>query len=239
MSIWAEHVLPHGPLTALSPRLWHVTGSLKQGPMPRTMTVWRMADGGLWLHSVVAMDDAGMAALAELGEPRIMVVPNGLHRMDCGAYKDRFPDLKVYAPAGARVRVEKVVPCDGTVEENAASWGVRVLAPDGLKRSEYIYELDCGGVDAGPTIRAWVVGDQLFHLDDLPGVTGWILKWIGSSGFFGISGIGRMLLLTDRRAFSSWLRLQALHAPDILIPAHGKVVTENASAKLSEAADRL
>lgn len=239
MSTWAEHVFSHGPLTTLSSRLWYVTGSLKQGPMPRTMTVWRMPDGGLWIHSVVAMDEAGMAALAELGEPQVMVVPNGLHRLDCGVYKARFPALKVFAPAAARARVEKIVPCDGTVEENAASWGVRVLAPDGLKRSEYIYEVDCGDGDTAVPTRAWVVCDQLFHLDHFSGFSGWLIKWIGSSGFFGITGIGRMLLMTDRRAFAAWLQQQALNAPEIIIPAHGKVVTTGSGQKLADAAARL
>ena len=66
---WSEHVLPHGELTSLAEGLWQVTGSLKNQPLPRNMVVWRMPDGGLLLHSVVALDDAGMHALEALGTP--------------------------------------------------------------------------------------------------------------------------------------------------------------------------
>lgn len=67
-----------------------MTGSLPF-PLRRNMVVYRLADGNLLLHSVIAMTDDGMARLDALGKPTVIVLPNGGHRMDVAAYKGRYP----------------------------------------------------------------------------------------------------------------------------------------------------
>lgn len=99
---WESHLTPHGPLTALVPGLWQVTGL--GPPLVRNMAIARLRDGGLWLHSVVAVDPPTLAAIEALGPPRVMVVPNPYHRRDAAVWKARFPDLAVLAPAAARIR---------------------------------------------------------------------------------------------------------------------------------------
>ena len=41
MSIWENHVLPHGELEQLAPGLWQVAGSLGRNPLPRNMQIWK------------------------------------------------------------------------------------------------------------------------------------------------------------------------------------------------------
>ncbi len=72
---WSEHVLPHGPLEEVVPGLWSVQGTLSRQPLPRNMAVHRMADGGLWLHSVIALDEPQRQALEALGPVTWIVVP--------------------------------------------------------------------------------------------------------------------------------------------------------------------
>lgn len=224
---WNAHVLPHGPLEAHGGHVWSVAGVLPSGPVPRRMAVWRRDDGGLVVHSAIAMNDEGMAALAALGTPKVMIVPNALHRLDAAVWKARFPELKVYAPAASRAAVEKKVGVDGTVEEAGGAIGAGVVAPAGVKPSEYIY--DAHG--------AWILADVMMNLPPLPGFGGWVFGVIGSTGFFGITGIGRMLLLKDRSAFKAWLASQP--APAAIIPAHGDVIMTGTGAALQAAAGRL
>lgn len=83
----------------------------------RTMIVARDQQRRLLLHSAIAMDEPRMAALEALGTSTWLVVPNGYHRLDAPAYKQRYPALRVIAPAGAAARVQKVVSVDATYDQ--------------------------------------------------------------------------------------------------------------------------
>jgi hypothetical protein len=234
-SEWQAHVLPHGELTELAPGLWQVTGRMKSPPLPRNMIVHRLADGGLVLHSVVALDDAGMAKLESLGRPRVMIVPSGYHRLDAGVYKARYPDLEVVAPAGSRDRVAEKVKVDGSAEERLPPLGVQCHSPTGLRGTELIFEVQAG------TTRALLVNDVLFNIPQhLPGFGGWLLKVLGSTGYFGITRIGRVAVLKDKAAFKQWLMALAERTDiGIVTVSHGDPVVGDVGPRLREAAARL
>ncbi|MDP2306224.1 MAG: hypothetical protein Q8P18_09385 [Pseudomonadota bacterium] len=230
MSTWSAHVQPHGPLTQLAPRIWQVTGTANLG-LPRNMTIWRMEEGGLWIHSAVACDDATMAQIEALGPPTVLVVPNGFHRLDAAVWKARYPALFVVCPEDSRKKVEQVVKVDGLDTEVL---GVNVHAPPGLKHTEHVYELDVG---AG---QALVVCDALFNLPHLPGFGGVVLRLAGSTGAFGMTRVGRFVLLEDAKAYRGWLQEMAEHSELAMVAvAHGEAVLADAARKLKEAAARL
>jgi hypothetical protein len=109
-------VLPHGKLSRLDDNLLSVAGDLPMpmGDFPRRMTVVRLRDGRLIMFSAIALDESEMQELEAFGRPTFLVVPNDIHRMDAKIWKDRYPQLIVLAPAGARKKVEEVVPVDQT-----------------------------------------------------------------------------------------------------------------------------
>lgn len=231
MSDWAKHVLPHGPLTQLAPRVWQLTGTLPNMALPRNMTIWRMGDGGLWIHSAIACDEATVAQIEALGPPAVLVVPNGMHRLDATAWKARWPALRVVCPEASRAKVTALLPVDGPDTDVD---GVNAISIPGLKDVEHAYALDAG---AG---RALVFCDALFNLRHQPGFGGFLLKVLGSSGFFGMTRIGRFSLLQDAGAFAAWLRARASE-PDLalLCVSHGDPVLADPAVKLREAADCL
>jgi hypothetical protein len=231
MTTWTSHVSPHGPLTQLAPRIWQVTGTLRNMALPRSMTIWRLPAGGLWIHSAIACDDTTMAEIEALGPPTVLVVPNGFHRLDAGVWKARYPALHVVCPEESRVKVEQVVKVDGLDTDVP---GVHVHAPRGVKHSEHVYELDVG---AG---HGLVVCDALFNVPHQPGFGGLVLRAMGSSGDFGMTRLGRFLMLTDAKAYRGWLEEMAEH-PDLAMVAvsHGDAVLADAARKLKEAAARL
>jgi hypothetical protein len=140
-----HQIFPHGDLRQLAAGLWQVTGSLKL-PLPRNMTAYRLPSGGLLLHSVVALDDARMEALESLGRPEVMVVPHPYHIMDTAFFKERYPDLRVFADAHAKRRMEKQfdgrAPVDGTIAEGLDDLGVRHRAVPGMKYDEVTLDLE-------------------------------------------------------------------------------------------------
>lgn len=47
------------------------------------MVIYKMNNGGLWIHSCIAVNEVTLNAILALGNPEILLVPNGFHRIDC------------------------------------------------------------------------------------------------------------------------------------------------------------
>jgi hypothetical protein len=243
---WLSHVLPHGAIEELTSNLWHVTGTLPSFTMvPREMVLYKLADASLLIHSAIALDEPGMAKIEALGTPKILVVPNRIHRLDAGVYKQRYPQLIVVCPAAAKPYVEQMVAVDGIAEEVLPAYGIICHEPTGIRPQELVYELPL------PTGKALVFTDILFNLNksyfqqNLP--TGnFLFQWlgasaIGSSGFFGITGLGRQFFMSDRNAYRQWLEALADSIPDLRVisVAHGSPIVTDCNYRLREAAARL
>ncbi|TNE88313.1 MAG: hypothetical protein EP330_15440 [Deltaproteobacteria bacterium] len=231
---FADHVLPHGPITPWFDNLWTVTGALPNMALPRTMCIWRGEDG-LVLHSPVAVDEPTLDAILELGPVKYVVVPNGFHRLDGGVYKERFPEARLLAPAFARGKVEQMYPVDADVEHVLPPLGVACVHPAGTKPIELVYRMP---VDGG---HALVCADLLFNVEEhLPGIGGWFLRLVGSTGDFGMTRIGRMMILAQGKQLAAWLREEAdrdgLRA---FVPCHGTPIVDDCAERLRYAASRL
>jgi len=64
------------------------------------MTIVRLADGGLFLHSPVRLDQGLRQALDELGQVRAIVAPSRVHHLFVGDYVAAYPQAKSYAAPG-------------------------------------------------------------------------------------------------------------------------------------------
>ena len=80
-------------------------------PLYRNMVVYRLNDGRLILHSLVALSEAGMKQLEALGRPSIMVIPHGYDGMDASWYLDRYPQAAFpYADLIATIKATGAYP---------------------------------------------------------------------------------------------------------------------------------
>jgi hypothetical protein len=199
------------------------------------MVIYKLDDGGLLLHSAIALEEPAMAELEELGTPKVLLVPNPMHRLDSAVYKERYPEITVICPAAARKKVAEKVEVDATCEEFLPKMGVTVYDMPGVKPIELCYELKLasGG-------KALVFTDALMNMPHLPGFDGWLMKLLGSTGSFGMTKAGKLLLLKEKAAFKNWLLERAADSElRAILVAHGASVTENCSAQLKAAAERL
>jgi hypothetical protein len=87
---------------ALAPGLWVADRPFSTGlaELGTRMTIVRLADGGLFLHSPVKLDDATRRALDALGPVRAVVCPSRVHHLFAGDYVAPYPDAKLYGPPG-------------------------------------------------------------------------------------------------------------------------------------------
>ena len=129
-------VLPHDPVQELSENLWRVEGALPHFSMRRVMSVVRLQNGELVIHSAIAMDEAGMQRLEAWGKPSILLIPHGRHRMDAPAYKRRYPALRVFAPPAVLKKAREVVNVDGTFADAPLDPSLSLELLDGTGEAE-------------------------------------------------------------------------------------------------------
>ncbi len=216
-------VLPHDKLGKLDSNVWRVLGTLPSGPLKRVMTLVKNAKGGLVIHNGICMDEAEMADIEALGEPEILVVPNGYHRLDAASYKQRYPNMVVYCPRGGRARVAEVVAVDGTYESFPNDEVVRVETLLGTKEGEGVMIVQG---DGGATL---VLNDVLFNMPHAPGFGGFLLKTLtASSGGPKVSRLARIALVKDKAALRAHLeRLADTAKLARIIVSHHEVITDN------------
>jgi len=230
-------VLPHGKLQRVDDGVLSVTGLLRMPPMgevPRRMTVVRLRDGRLVIYSAIALDEDEMTALDDYGTPAFLIVPGRIHRMDAKTWKDRYPSLVVVSPAGARKKVEEVVPVDAT-EVDFGDPSVRFMALPGTNGLEGALVIEREG---GTTV---VLNDLIFNLENRPGFVGWLFKAIGMTGDQPhIPPIIKMGEVKDKAAVASqlddWARLPRLKR---VIVSHGEIIADAPAAVLSRVAGEL
>jgi hypothetical protein len=103
-------------LQAFGPSLFVVDGptvAFFGFPYPTRMALARLANGGVWVWSPVALTDELAAAVKELGPVEHIVSPNKLHHLFLAEWAERWPAANVYAPPGlARRRPELKLDCE-------------------------------------------------------------------------------------------------------------------------------
>jgi hypothetical protein len=228
-------VLPHAPIAKLEDNLWCVEGELPGFAPARRMTVVRLSDGRLVIHSPIALEDAAMAELEAFGDVAFIVAPNGFHRIDVPAFAARYPAARVVCPAASRARVAQVARVDGDITELAGDPTLSVVPLADNKPGECALCVVHG--DGGATV---VLNDAVFNLPHQPGLAGLLLRLIGSSGGPKVTRVGRLLLVRDARAFADALRaLAATEGLRRVVVSHGALIEHDAAGVLRTVADAL
>ncbi len=196
-------VLPHGELVELEENLWSVTGAfdIPFNPLKRVMTIARREDGTLVLHGLMALDDARQKQIEALGEVAHMIAPSGFHRLDAGRYRERYPNAKLYAPAAARARVEKIAKrIDGVYADFPRDDTTELVAIDGLAdREGALVVRSKNGV-------TYVMNDALFNMPHETGLSGFVLRNLTqSTGGPRVSRTARIALVADKPRYRAAL----------------------------------
>lgn len=228
------NVLPHQPLQKLTENLWTVTGALRGMPLDRVLSIAKMGDGRLVLHNGIALEEPLMKEIEAFGKPSFLLVPNGYHRMDAPAFKQRYPEIKVLCPEGARKKVEEVVAVDGTYAELPADDRVSLHDIEGVGRGEgYLKVRSDDGVSL-------VFNDVFFNMPHKPGFQGLVLRLMGSTGGPKVTRVGKLFLIKDKQAVKAQLEALA-STPDLrrVIVMHGDSVSDDPGGLLRKVAATL
>jgi hypothetical protein len=170
-------VLPHGELTEIDDHILTVVGDIRMavGTLPRRMTIVRLSDGNLVIFSAIALREEEMRRVEDFGTPAFLLVPNEIHRMDAKIWKDRYPNMRVLAPEGARSKVEEIVAVDSTTG-NFGDANVVFGAVPGTLEHEAALQI------SGPHGTTLVLNDLIGNIRDATGLSGWFLRMMKFAG---------------------------------------------------------
>jgi len=229
-------VLAHGPLVTLAQNLLWAQGSLPGMSLKRTMVVVRLNDGRLVIHNGIALEAAQMAELERFGTPAFLIVPNGGHRLDAPAYKQRYSALRVFTPRGSRERVAQVVAVDGVYEDFPHDDVVRLETLHGVADSEGAL------IVQSPDGVSVILNDCMFNMDRKRDPLGFLFTTLlGSAPGPRVSRLAKLVFIKDKKALrADFERFAEIPHLMRVIVAHEKVASgADARAALLQAATYL
>ena len=219
------------PLRALSEDIWVADRpqrfyGLEVGTR---MTVIRLADGSLLLHSPVALDAALRRELDALGPVRFAVAPNRVHHLYAGKVVEAFPESRLWIGPGLERKRPDLVYVSVLGDEAPAEWKDQVDQTFFRGRP---YENEV--VFFHRASRTLILCDLAFNFG--PGAAALTRLWmrlLRSYGHFGPSKLDPWLIRDRQAARQSLVRILGWDF-DRVVVAHGDVLESGGHEALRE-----
>jgi len=184
------------------------------------MHVLKLADGGLFIHSPIWVDDSTFDAVEALGEPKVLFAPNHYHHLSLPKYVARYPNALAVTSSAAMPRL---------LQKGHATLKNRVTAPlpAGAKW------IDCEGLKNGEVWLSlpgdvWLVSDAFMNVRrPVTSFVGFILKlWWVVPGL-QLSRTWLWVGIGKRAVYRAWfLKLLEREKPKRLLVGHGDPVEQ-------------
>ena len=221
-------------LTAVAEDLWVVARPLRflgLFPVGTRMSVVRLASGGLWLCSPVAIDDELAAELDALGPVEHLVGSNRFHHLFLGPGRERYPDAEMHLAPGLGDKQPKLEPALSLSNEAPASWqeDLEQCVLEGVPMFNEVAFLHRRS-------RTLILTDHLFHLDEsCPAVARALGSMLGVRRKPGFPLDARLLFVRDRDALKRSLAKVLEWDFDRIVLTHGRIVEQGGRAVLQDA----
>jgi hypothetical protein len=219
-------------LHQITPDLWHAIHHFKVtgASVSTRMTVIRLSDGKLWLHSPVPLSDQIRARLDLLGEVAYIVAPNKMHHLYLSACAAAYPSAQLFGAPGLAKKRPDVA-------------GLRTLGP--VAEPEWqqdLEQLQLQGVPIGNEVVWYHGASRTLILTDI------CQYWEGALPFSALlyttlTGVRKRLtvpyslrmVIKDKPALAQTAH-QMLRWPfERVIMAHNAIVEHDAHAEMTRA----
>jgi hypothetical protein len=219
----------------VSNQLWCSDYPVRLGPLEvmSRMTVVRLRDGALWVHSPAPLTSGLRAELGAIGVVRHVVAPNNSHHLHVAGFMAGFPEAQGYLAPGLQGRF-------------AAADALQVLTP---QRDPWPGEIDMTFVAGLPLIgeilfyhrssHSLVATDLFAHYGPQhPRLHRVLAAILGVSGRLATSRTMRLAIADPAALARSLTPLRTLPVERVIV-GHGDPVVENAEASLQVALKSL
>ena len=192
------------------------------------MTVIKLRDSSLVLHSPITLTPPLRSELDEIGPVRAVVAPNRMHHLFVSDYTAAYPDCRLYAAPGVREKRTDLTVHGVLPEDAPTSWAE---------------QLECvffGGIPlVNETVclhkpsRTLLLCDLAFNVGpEAPWPTRAAFRLWGRYNSFGPTPLERLMLRDRKAARNSLEQILALDF-DRVIVTHGEILETGGVAALS------
>ncbi|MGB8331246.1 MAG: DUF4336 domain-containing protein [Polyangiales bacterium] len=218
------------PLTEFANGVWIASAPQKLygWQLGARMTVLRLADESLLIHSPIALDDRLQGQIRALGPVSHLVAPSLFHHLYLRDAATTFPDAKVHGPAGLRkkrpdLRLDAIL---GTQSEPDWRDDVETLAVGGTLLDETLF----WHKPSGTLVSADLI-ENFETADDW-----WTRAYLKLAGIDGRIGLSRFLRLAfrDRKDARRSIDQVLQWDFDRIVLAHGKPIESDGLELLRE-----
>jgi hypothetical protein len=198
------------------------------------MTVVRLPDGALWLHSPIPLTDALKGELDQLGPVRWIVAPNLAHHLFAGEALKAYPSAHLWGAPGLKKKRPDLadlrsLPKDVLPEWDAALAQVFVEGMPQVRETVWFHKRSKTLI--ATDLCMWFQGDWP-----------WSTRVYGHlNGVMNGLAVSRLLLLTtrDKLAAATSCRRILDWPVERVVMAHDSIVETNAKALLTKALARF
>ena len=223
---WGEEIWTvDGP--EVSYALWGLTL-----PCPTRMTIIRLPDGGLWLHSPVACTPDLVAAVEGLGPVAAIIAPNVFHYTHLADWARAFPAASVHGVTGLAAKAPGIA-FSALDQQTAASWrnaiDVHVVRLGDLTEAVFLHRASGTLIvtDLMQNFEAQRIRNPLVRM---------VLQLGGATGPNGRPSVEiRLAALAHRKALREGVRQMLAWHPASIILSHGAPYRSNAAAEIEQA----
>jgi hypothetical protein len=183
------------------------------------MTVIRLADGSLLLHSPVRLEPELRRELDAIGRVRFVVAPNRVHHLYAGKVAEAYPEARLWVAPGLERKRPDLVFVAVLGDDAPAAWKDQV---DQVFFRGRPYENEV--VFFHRASLTLIMCDLAFNIGpEAAAITRLLMRLIRSYGRFGPSKLDP-LLIRDRRAARQSLERILAWDFDRVVVAHGDVL---------------
>lgn len=214
---------------AITEGVWEMACPVSPGPgmkLATRMTILRLEDDSLLLHSPTQLDATQVKAINELGTVRHLVSPNLFHWLFLKQATEHWPTAKVWGPPDLATKAKDVQSFE--VLKSGSPWpGVEVVELAGCPQLQEF------ALFHRPS-STLVLTDLVFN--EATGENFGGRLFLRLSGVYKKWGISRVIrpAIKDKAAFGKSLPALFELPIERVIVAHGEVLESNAKARLRE-----
>jgi len=217
-------------LTPFAENVWTATRKAKfLGVETGTrMTVVRMSDGGLFVHSPVPLDDATRRAIDALGPVRAVVAPSIFHHMSVGQWMAAYPHAVYCACPGLEWKRADLSFTSVLADEPRKEWSLDLAQVyfSARRENEVVF--------FHAKSRTMICSDALLNLSEHPDAKTRLVARLTGNGAPGF-GWPERFMIRDRRLARRQVDRMLEWDIDKIVLAHGTLVEHDGREVLRRA----
>ncbi|WP_286260749.1 DUF4336 domain-containing protein [Pseudoalteromonas apostichopi] len=195
-------------------------------PFTTRMTVIKLANGDLWVHSPIYLSDALKTQIDQLGSVKYLIAPNHLHHLFLPQWITKYPDAQIYGTDEV-IKKRSDISFDASLNDNLA-WQWQNEINQVLVTGSPLME-EC--VFFHKSSKTLIVTDLVenFSGDNFNPLQKWIAKGVGIIAPDGKTPIDwRLSFMFNKAKTRKHFEQMLAWQPEILVMAHGELIEKNA-----------